>query len=163
MAEVEIGLGAVVGDENLAVLIRRHRARIDIEVRVELAQADFVTARLQQRTERRGSQTLAKRGDHAAGYENVPRHGTYRLARLSRFDERFSGMADTPFAAIIQFFKNCFRCIGLSRCPRAKAQPPRRGYFALSRGGECGHRRELFAIATAALAVRSVARPAPQA
>jgi len=25
MAEIEIGLGAVVGDEDLAVLIRRHR------------------------------------------------------------------------------------------------------------------------------------------
>ena len=60
MAEVEIGLGAVVGDENLAVLVRRHRARIDIEIGVELAQADLVAARLQQRAERRRSQTLAK-------------------------------------------------------------------------------------------------------
>ncbi len=60
MAEVEIGLGAVVGDENLAVLVRRHRARIDIEIGVELAQTDLIAARLQQRAERRGSQTLAK-------------------------------------------------------------------------------------------------------
>jgi hypothetical protein len=30
MAEVEVGLGAVVGDEDLAVLIRRHRAGIDV-------------------------------------------------------------------------------------------------------------------------------------
>jgi hypothetical protein len=30
MAEVEIGLGAVVGDEHLAVLIWRHRAGIDV-------------------------------------------------------------------------------------------------------------------------------------
>ena len=60
MAEVEIGLGAVVGDENLAVLVRRHRAGIDVEIGVELAQADLVAARLQQRAERCGSQTLAK-------------------------------------------------------------------------------------------------------
>ena len=60
MTKVEVGLGAVVGDEHLAVLIRRHRPRIDIEVRIELAQADFVAARLQQRAERRGSETLAK-------------------------------------------------------------------------------------------------------
>ena len=60
MAEIEIGLGAVVGDENLAVLIRRHRARIDVEIGVELAQPHLVAARLQQRAERRGSQTLAK-------------------------------------------------------------------------------------------------------
>ena len=37
MAEVEIGLGAVVGHEHLAVLVRRHRARIDIQVGVEFS------------------------------------------------------------------------------------------------------------------------------
>ena len=39
MAEVEIGLGAVVGDEHLAVLIGAHGPGIDIEIGVELAQA----------------------------------------------------------------------------------------------------------------------------
>ena len=60
MAEVEIGFGAVVGDKDLAVLVGRHRARVDIEVGIELAQPDLVAARLQQRPERRGSQTLAQ-------------------------------------------------------------------------------------------------------
>ena len=32
VAEVEVGLGAVVGDEDLAVLERAHRARIDVDV-----------------------------------------------------------------------------------------------------------------------------------
>ena len=36
VAEVEVGLGAVVGDEHLAVLERAHGARIDVDVRVEL-------------------------------------------------------------------------------------------------------------------------------
>ena len=36
VAEVEVGLGAVLGDEHLAVLERAHRARVDVEVRVEL-------------------------------------------------------------------------------------------------------------------------------
>ena len=36
VAEVEVRLGAVVGDEHLAVLERRHRARIDVDVRIEL-------------------------------------------------------------------------------------------------------------------------------
>ena len=76
MAEIEIGLGAVVGHEHFAVLIRRHRAGIDVEIGVELAQPDLVAARLQQRAERRRSQTLAERGNHAAGDEDVPRHGT---------------------------------------------------------------------------------------
>ena len=60
VAEVEIGLGAVVGDEHLAVLVGRHRARIDVEIGVELAQPDLVAARLQQRAERGRRETLAE-------------------------------------------------------------------------------------------------------
>ncbi len=60
VAEVEVGLGAVVGDEHLAVLGRAHRARIDVEIGVELAQADGIAARLQERAEGRRSETLAK-------------------------------------------------------------------------------------------------------
>ena len=60
MAEIEVGLGAVVGDEHLAVLVGRHRAGIDVEIGVELAQADLVAARLQQRAERRRRETLAQ-------------------------------------------------------------------------------------------------------
>ena len=51
MAEIEIGLGAVVGHEHFAVLVRRHRSGIEVEIGVELAEADLVAARLQQRTE----------------------------------------------------------------------------------------------------------------
>ena len=36
VADVEVGLGAVLGDEDLAVLERVHRARIDIEIGIEL-------------------------------------------------------------------------------------------------------------------------------
>ena len=49
VAEIEIGLRAVVSDEDFAVLIGRHRAGIDVEVRVELAQANLVAARLKER------------------------------------------------------------------------------------------------------------------
>ena len=61
MAEVEVGLGAVVGDVDLAVLVGRHRARIDVEIGVELADADLVAARLQQRREGCRQKTLAER------------------------------------------------------------------------------------------------------
>ena len=60
MAEVEIGLRAVVGHEDLAVLIGAHRPRIDVEIGVELPQADFVAACLQQRAESGGCETLAE-------------------------------------------------------------------------------------------------------
>src|SRR3546814_15975764 len=39
MAKVEIGLGAVVGNVDFAVLVRAHRARIDVQIRIELADA----------------------------------------------------------------------------------------------------------------------------
>ncbi len=41
VAEVEVGLGAVLGDEDLAVLVRAHRAGVDVDVRVELLDRDL--------------------------------------------------------------------------------------------------------------------------
>ena len=81
MAEIEIGLGAVVGDIDLAVLIGAHRPRIDIEIGIELAQPHAEAARLQERPQGRRRKTLAQRGDHAAGDEDEPRHGPsiYRI------------------------------------------------------------------------------------
>ena len=75
MAEVEIGLRAIVGDVNLAMLERAHRARIDIQIRVQLAQTHAIAARLQKRTERCGRKTFSQGRDHAAGDEDQPRHG----------------------------------------------------------------------------------------
>ena len=53
VAEIEVGFGAVVGDEDLAMLVRAHRARIDVQIGVELAQPHAIAARLQQRAQRR--------------------------------------------------------------------------------------------------------------
>ena len=53
VAEVEVGLAAVVGDEHLAVLERVHRAGVDVDVRVELLHRDPQATQLQQATERR--------------------------------------------------------------------------------------------------------------
>jgi len=54
VADVEVGLGAVVRDEHLTVLERVHGARIHVEVRVELLHGDPQAARLEQRTELEG-------------------------------------------------------------------------------------------------------------
>ena len=69
MAEVEVGLGAVVGDEHLAVLERAHRARIDVDVRVELDHGDVEAARFEDRGEGGGGDALAQGGHDAAGDE----------------------------------------------------------------------------------------------
>ncbi len=75
MAEIKIGLGAVIRHEHFAMLVGRHRAGIEIEIGIELAQPNLVATRLQQRAKCRRSQTFSERGDHAAGDEYVPRHG----------------------------------------------------------------------------------------
>src|SRR3546814_10875740 len=63
MAQIEVGLRPVVGDVDLAVLIGRHRARIDVEIRIELANPHAITGCLQQRRKARRHQTLAERGE----------------------------------------------------------------------------------------------------
>ena len=50
--EVEIGLPTVLGDEDLAVLAGVHRARVDVDVRVQLGHRDADATELQQAAER---------------------------------------------------------------------------------------------------------------
>ena len=70
VAEVEVGLRAVLGDEHLAVLERRHRAGVDVDVRVELLERDLQAARDEQAADRGGGDALAERGDDPAGDED---------------------------------------------------------------------------------------------
>ena len=75
MAKIQIGLGPVVGDEDLPVLIGTHRPWIDIEIGIKLAQPNPVPASLKERPEGGGGETLSQGGDHASGDEYVPGHG----------------------------------------------------------------------------------------
>ena len=60
MADVEVGLGPVVGHEDLAVLEGVHRPRIHVEVGVELLHDDAETACRQQIAEACGGEALAQ-------------------------------------------------------------------------------------------------------
>ena len=73
VADVEVGLGAVLGDVHLAVLERAHRPGVDVEVRIELLELDAQAARLQQPAERGGDDSLPERGDNSPGDEDVLR------------------------------------------------------------------------------------------
>ena len=73
VADVEVGLGAVLGDEDLAVLERAHRPRVDVEVRVELLQLDAQPARLEQATERGGDDSLPQSRHDAPCHKDVLR------------------------------------------------------------------------------------------
>ena len=71
--DVQVGLGAVVGDEDLAVLERVHRPGVDVEVGVELLHRDPESARLQQAAQAGGREALPERGGDASGDEHVLR------------------------------------------------------------------------------------------
>ena len=60
VAEVEIGLRAVFGDEDFAVLKRTHGAWINVEVRIALLQGDFETATFEETTDRGGSYAFSE-------------------------------------------------------------------------------------------------------
>ena len=59
VAEVEVGFGAVVGDEHLAMLEGRHGAGIDVQVGIELHHVDAQAAALKQAADGGGGETLA--------------------------------------------------------------------------------------------------------
>ena len=75
VSEVEVGLGAVFGDEHLAVLERTHRSRIDVDVRVELQVGDADAAGGEDCGQRRGGDALPQGGNDAAGDEHELGHG----------------------------------------------------------------------------------------
>lgn len=60
MTEIQIGFRTVIGDEDLAVLVRAHGARVDIDVRVEFLNGDFVASVLQQSAQGCSSDAFAQ-------------------------------------------------------------------------------------------------------
>ncbi len=83
VAQVEVGFAAVVQHVDFAVLIGAHRARIDVDIGIELLHADAEPALFQQHADRGAGQSLAQRADHPAGNENMLAHGTSILVRGS--------------------------------------------------------------------------------
>ena len=70
VAEIQIGLGTVVGHVDLAVLIRTHGARIDVNVGIEFKESDFQAAGLEYGREGGGCYPLAQGRDDAASNKN---------------------------------------------------------------------------------------------
>ena len=71
VAQVEIGFGAVVGDEHFAVLIRRHGAGIDVQVGIALLEGDAKTAAFEQAAHGGRCYAFPERRNHAARHKNV--------------------------------------------------------------------------------------------
>ena len=68
--EVQVRLHPVLRDIALSVLIRIQRARVDIDVRIELLDGDAVAAALKQLADTGGDNPLSQGGNDASGDEN---------------------------------------------------------------------------------------------
>ena len=79
VAQVQVRLRPVIGDEDLAVLEGAHGAGVHVDVRIALEQRDLESPALQQAAEGGGGQPLPQGGHHAAGHEDeLGRHNTSR-------------------------------------------------------------------------------------
>jgi len=71
VAKVKIGLRAIVRHEYLAMLERTHRARIHVDVWVQLDHADRESARFEDRAKTGRCDALPEGRNHAAGDKNI--------------------------------------------------------------------------------------------
>ena len=88
VADVQIGLRPVLGDEHLTVLERVHGAGVHVEIRVQLLHGDTEAAGDQQAAETGGGQALPERGRDPAGDEEMLgkfRAGVPRASSLRRY------------------------------------------------------------------------------
>ncbi len=79
MPQIKVGFGTIVGDEHLTMLVRRHRAGIDIQIRVEFTDTHPVTACLKECSQCCSSYAFSKGRNHAASDEYISRHGLISL------------------------------------------------------------------------------------
>jgi hypothetical protein len=71
VAKVEVSLRTVFGNENFAVLVGAHGARIDIQVRVAFLNGDLETATFEETTDRGSCNALTKRRNNPASNKDI--------------------------------------------------------------------------------------------
>ena len=81
VAQIEICFCAIIEDVDLAVLVRGHRAWIDVEIGVELLEKDFQAAVLKESSDGGCGESFSKAGDNASGDKNV-----FHVGQLDRRD-----------------------------------------------------------------------------
>src|SRR6266542_4492566 len=74
VTQVEVSFRAVICDKDLAMLKGRHRARVNVDVRIELDQRDVESASFKQAANRRRCQAFSQTGNHAAGNKDIFSH-----------------------------------------------------------------------------------------
>src|SRR5690606_18936739 len=71
MAQVKVGLGAIVQHEHLAVLIWAHGAGVNVDIRVQFLHSHGKTAFFEQTAHGRRSDAFSNRADNTASEENI--------------------------------------------------------------------------------------------
>ena len=74
VAKVEIRLGSILCDVDLAVLVRTHGPGVDVDVRIQFLKGDLEAMALQQQPDRACGESLAKRGNHPSRNEDILGH-----------------------------------------------------------------------------------------
>ncbi len=85
VAQVQVRLGAVVGDEDLAVLVWGHGPGVDVDVGIELQDGNGQTAGLEKPPYRRGGDSLPQRGRDPSGHKDILRHRAQLLRGFFQF------------------------------------------------------------------------------
>src|SRR5690606_8372851 len=88
MAQIKVGFGTIVSNEHLTMLVRRHSAGIDIQIRVEFTDTHAVTTCLKECSQSCGSYAFSKGRNHAASDEYISRHGLISLDFLDWFPHK---------------------------------------------------------------------------
>src|SRR5262249_15796776 len=93
VTEVEVGFGAVIGDEDFAVLKRRHRAGVNVQIRVEFLQVDLEPAAFEQTSDGSSRQAFAQRRHNTTCHENVfRRHSSLDCWEFVRWGLRLASI-----------------------------------------------------------------------
>ncbi len=71
MAEIEIGLGAVLQHVNFAMLIGAHRARVDVKIGIEFLEHDLQSPVLQECAQGSRRETFPQGTNHTTGDKNI--------------------------------------------------------------------------------------------
>ena len=111
VAQIQIGLGAVIGDVHFAVLVGAHRAGIDVQVGIALLEGDAETPAFQQAADRRRGHAFAQGGNHAAGYKDI-----LRLALLHHFAAMRLVVYQGVFQGFLQILERSKMYTDKNRC-----------------------------------------------
>ena len=71
MSKVKVCFRAILRHIHLAVLVRTHRPRIYINIRIQLLGGDLEASRLEKSAKACCRNALAKAGNHTAGYKDI--------------------------------------------------------------------------------------------